>query len=133
MVAMALRSGERLWEQDVASVQTPWIAGDFVYVLSSGGAVLCLSRIDGLIRWIRTLPRYENAEAREGAIFWSGPLLVSDRLIVVGSNGDALSISPYSGRFLGRISLPGDVELSPIAANGMVYILTNDGELVALR
>jgi outer membrane protein assembly factor BamB len=133
MVAMALRSGERLWEQDIASVQTPWIAGDFVYVLSSDGAVLCLSRIDGLIRWVRTLPRYENTEDREGAIFWSGPLLVSDRLIVVGSNGDALSISPYSGRFMGRIALPGDVELSPIAANGMVYILTNDGELVALR
>jgi outer membrane protein assembly factor BamB len=133
MVAMALRSGERLWEQDVSSVQTPWIAGDFLYVLSSDGAVLCLSRIDGLIRWVRTLPRYENAEAREGAIFWSGPLLVSDRLIVVGSNGSALSISPYSGRFLGRIALPGDVELAPIAANGMVYILTNDGELVALR
>jgi outer membrane protein assembly factor BamB len=133
MVAMALRSGARLWEQDIASVQTPWIAGDFIYVLSSDGALLCLSRIDGRIRWVRSLPRYVDPEEREEPIFWSGPLLVSDRLLVVGSNGDALSISPYTGRFLGRIALPGDVELPPIAANGMVYILTNDGELVALR
>ena len=133
MVAMALRSGERLWEQDIASVQTPWIAGDFLYVLSSDGALLCLSRIDGAIRWVRSLPRYEDPDDRQDPIVWSGPLLVSDRLIVVGSNGDALSISPYTGRFLGRVALPGDVELPPIAANGMVYILTNDGELVALR
>ena len=133
MVAFALRSGERLWEQDVASVQTPWIAGDFIYVLSSDGALLCLSRLDGLIRWVRSLPRYADPDEREEPIFWSGPLLVSDRLIVVGSDGDALSISPYSGRFLGRVALPGDVELPPIAANGMVYFLTNDGELVALR
>ncbi|MFP6743631.1 MAG: PQQ-binding-like beta-propeller repeat protein [Alphaproteobacteria bacterium] len=133
MVAIALQSGERLWEQDIASVQTPWIAGDFIYVLSSESALLCLSRIDGRIRWVRSLPRYVDPEEREELIFWSGPLLVSDRLIVVGSSGDALSISPYTGRFLGRVALPGDVELPPIAANGMVYVLTNDGELAALR
>ena len=133
LVAISLRSGERLWEQNISGVQTPWIAGDFLFILTTQGDLLCLSRIDGLIRWIRRLPRYEDPEDKEGPILWSGPLLVSDRLIVVSSIGQAVSISPYTGAPLGLIEMPGDIEISPIAANGMVYMLTMDGELIALR
>jgi outer membrane protein assembly factor BamB len=133
LVAISLRSGERLWEQNISGVQTPWIAGDFLFILTTQGELLCLSRVDGLIRWIRRLPRYEDPEDKEGPILWSGPLLVSDRLIVVSSTGQAISISPYTGQLLGRLEMPGDIEISPIASNGIVYILTNDGELVALR
>ena len=133
LIAIELRNGERLWEQDFSSMQTPWIVGDFLYLLTSEGDMLCLSLADGLIRWVRPLPRYEDPADRLDPIFWSGPLLVSNRLIVVSSHGEALSISPYTGRLLGRVVMPGEVELAPIAANGMVYILTNDGELVALR
>ncbi len=133
LVAVKLRDGARVWEQDISGVQTPWIAGDFLFVLTTEGDVLCLSRRDGRIRWVRPLPRYEDPEDREDLIFWSGPILVSDRLIVVGSHGEAISISPYSGRVLGRLGLPGETDLAPVVANGTIYILTNDAELVALR
>lgn len=133
LVALSLRSGERLWEQNISGVQTPWIAGDFLFILTTQGDLLCLSRIDGRIRWIRRLPRYEDPEDKEGAILWSGPLLVSDRLIVVSSAAQAVSVSPYTGALLGQIEMPGDVEMSPIASNGMVYILTTEGDLIALR
>ena len=82
---------------------------------------------------MRVLPRYEKPKKRDRPIFWSGPILVSDRLLVVGSHGEALSISPYTGRVLGRIALPGGVKISPVAAGDTVYVLTNDGDLVALR
>ncbi len=133
LVAINLRSGERVWDQEISAVQTPWIAGDFLYVLTTAGDAVCISRRDGRIRWVRSLPRYEDPAARQDPIFWSGPILVSDRLIVVGSHGVALSISPYTGRVLGRLGLPGGVEIAPVSAGGAVYILTNDGELVALR
>ena len=133
LVAIDMRSGARLWEQNISGVQTPWIAGDFLFILTTQGELLCLSRSDGLIRWIRRLPRYEDPEDKEGPILWSGPLLVSDRLIVVSSIGQAVSVSPYTGEVLGQLEMPGDIELSPIASNGMVYILTLDGKLIALR
>ncbi len=131
-VAIDLRTGSRLWEKDFSGVQTPWVAGNFLYVLTTEGDILCLSR-EGRIRWVRVLPRYEKPKKKERPIFWSGPILVSDRLIVVGSHGEALSVSPYTGAVLGRIELPGAVEIAPVAAGGTVYIVTNDGELVALR
>jgi len=54
-------------------------------------------------------------------------------LIVLGSNGDALAISPYTGRLMGRLEMPHGVRVAPVAANGTLFILTDDGNLVALR
>ncbi len=133
LVAISLRTGDRLWEQDISGTQTPWIAGDFLFVLTTDNDLLCLSRRDGRVRWVRPLPRYKNPEDRKGPIFWSGPVLASDRLIVVGTHKKALSISPYTGKVLGSMDLPGRVELAPVIADGTVYILTDGGDLVALR
>ena len=132
LVAITLRTGERIWSQNVSGVQTPWIAGDFLFVLTTEGNLVCLSRLDGRIRWTKSLPRRET-KRKEKQIFWSGPILVSDRLIVVGSHGEALTVSPYTGRLLGALGLPGGVELPPLVANNTVYFLTNQGDLLALR
>ncbi len=133
LVAISLRTGERLWDQEISGVQTPWIAGEFLFVLTIDNDLLCLSRRDGRVRWVRPLPRYKDPEGRSGPIFWSGPVLASDRLIVVGSHKKALSVSPYTGKVLGSMDLPGRVELAPVIAGGTVYILTDGGDLIALR
>lgn len=132
-VAINLRRGVRIWDQEISGVHTPWIAGDFLYVLTTGGDLLCLSRRDGRIRWVGLLPRFDDPVDRTGPIFWNGPVLVSDRLIVTGSRGEALAISPYDGHILGRVEFDDGVELAPVVADGALYVLTNEGELVALR
>ena len=133
MVAIDLRSGTRLWEQEIASLQTPWVAGDFVFVVTTEAQIVCLVRNTGRIRWVRQLPRYEDEERRREAIEWSGPVLASDRLIVVSSRGDGITVSPYSGDILGQLELPDGASLSPIVAGGTIYVLTDDGDLLAYR
>ncbi len=133
LAAIGLKSGTRLWEQDISGTQTPWVAGDYLFVLTSHGELLCLSRRSGGIRWVTQLPRYENPEDKEDPIFWSGPVLAGDRLVVVGSNEEAVAVSPYTGEVLGRLDLPGSVSLAPVVADKTLYVLTDDADLVALR
>lgn len=133
MVAIDLRSGTRLWDQEIASLQTPWVAGDFVFVVTTEAQIVCLVRNTGRIRWVRQLPRYEDEERRREAIEWSGPVLASDRLIVVSSRGDGIAVSPYSGDILGQLELPDGASLAPIVAGGTIYVLTDDGDLLAYR
>lgn len=133
MVAIDLRTGTRLWERPVGSAYGPWVAGEFIYVLSNGGELICLARRNGGIRWVRQLPRYEDEKDREGAILWSGPALAGDRLLVGSSRGEVWSLSPYSGEPLGRVRIGGPVYLPAIVAGETVYILTDDAKLVALR
>jgi len=133
LAAIDMRSGSRIWEQDIAGINTPWVAGDFLFVVTVEGHVACLVRDTGRVKWVQTLPRFEDPEDHEGAINWSGPLLLSDRLILTSSTGVAIALSPYNGRYLGRLAMPNAVLLPPIAADGAIYVLTDQAELVALR
>ena len=133
MVAMDLRSGTQIWDQQIGGIETPWIAGDYLFVLSNDGEIVCLRRTDGRIRWATPLARWLDPEKRQDIIVWMGPVLLSDRLIVVSSRGIALSISPYTGEPLGQITLPDGVAVAPVVANGAMYLLTQDAELLAFR
>jgi outer membrane protein assembly factor BamB len=131
--AVELRSGGRVWDREVASANMPWVAGEFVYILTTSGDVLCMTRRDGRIRWVQTLPRFEDPEREKDPITWTGPVLGGDRLIVVSSSGDALSISPYTGKALGRLELYGKTLIAPVIADGTLLILSDDGDLAAYR
>ena len=133
MVAIDLRTGDRVWEQDIGGSYTPWVAGDFVYVLTNDESVVCLTRREGKIKWVLDLPRYENEEKKKGVLDWSGPVLASDRLIVLASNGDAISISPYNGKPLGRIVFSDGSYVAPVLANRTLYIVTQGADLIAYR
>lgn len=134
MAAIQLGTGDRQWSRDLASIQTPWVAGDYVYVLTTQDQLLCLTRKEGRVKWLHQLPRWTDPEdTSSDPIVWSGPVLVSNRLIMVSSDGYAESISPYTGEMLGRMEIPSGAYIAPVVANGTLYVLTNDAELVALR
>ena len=133
MVAIDLASGRRIWEAEVGGVNQPWIAGNFLFVVSTEGDVVALVAENGLVRWVTPLGRYEDPEDREGLISWSGPVLASDRLIVTGSHGVAVALSPYTGEVISEIEMPGDVSLPPILADETLYFQTDGARLIAYR
>jgi outer membrane protein assembly factor BamB len=134
MAAIDARRGIRRWDLDIASTETPWLAGDFIYVLTTRGEVICLLRDNGRIRWVSPLPRVVDPDDPGSTpIVWSGPILVGDRLLVAGSQGQAITMSPYTGEILGRQELPGPVVIPPVAAAGNVYIVTENAQLLAYR
>ena len=132
-MAIDLRTGRRVWEQQIGGTHTPWVAGEFVYLVSNDGRLVCLSRGDGRVRWVSALPQFEDEEDRTGPIYWSGPVLVSDRLLIAASTGEIWSISPYTGKPLGRVEAPDPVYVAPAVARETVFLLTDGADLIALR
>ena len=133
MAAIDLRSGERAWEQELGSTHSLWVAGDYVYILSNDNELLCLTRNDGKVRWVRLLPSYENEKKKKDPMTWAGPVLGGDRLIVLSSDGGAISISPYTGEPLGRDEMSAGGYFAPVIADNSLYVLTTDAELSAYR
>jgi outer membrane protein assembly factor BamB len=133
MVAINLSTGDRTWSRDIGGIQTPWVAGDYIYVVSTDQRLYCLTRKEGRVKWVHQLPQWGDEHEKSDAIIWSGPVLVSDRLIVVSSHGFAESISPYTGKLLGRMEIPAAAFIAPVVANDTLYLWTNDAQLVALR
>lgn len=133
MVAIDLRTGLRLWELELGGTHQPWVAGDYIYVLTNDSELASIEARTGRIAWVTPLQHWKNEKEKEDRILWTGPALASDRLIMVGSHGTALSISPYSGQILGREEMPTGVSIAPIIADGTLYFLTDDADLVAYR
>ena len=133
MLALDLRSGRRLWERDITSGDNPCIAGGFIFVLTSDSQLVALDRTDGSIIWVTQLDKWANKEKKRDAIFWTGPVLAGDRLVVVSGIGTAQAVSPYTGEVLGEQELSGPAVLPPIVAAGTLLVLTDDAKLIALR
>jgi outer membrane protein assembly factor BamB len=60
-------------------------------------------------------------------------VLGGDRLIVLASDGYAVSISPYTGEPLGRQELSAGGYFAPVIADNSLYVLADDAKLTAYR
>ncbi|HZL00395.1 MAG TPA: PQQ-binding-like beta-propeller repeat protein [Caulobacteraceae bacterium] len=129
--AIDLRTGLPRWTLPVSAVTTPWVAGDVVYVVDQAGEVICVSRESGQVYWIRDL----NAGVKKKKLraYWSTPILASNRLITVSSKGVATAINPKTGVVETTLRLGAPALISPIAVGGLVYVVTDNAQLVAIR
>ena len=141
--ATDLRTGQARWTLPVVGVTAPWPAGDVVYVVSKNGEVICASRENGQIFWMRPLNEGFKSR-RKGGVFglggqkqnrpiWSGPLLANDRLLIVGQTGEMVVLNAKTGEITKRIDLKGSSITSPIALGDMVYVVTQEADLIAIR
>lgn len=141
--ATDLRTGQARWSLPVVGVTSPLPAGDVVYVVSKAGEVICVSRESGQIYWIRDLnegfkPRKKGGflglgGQRQPKPLWSTPLLANDRLVLVGATGEIASLDAKTGEVRSRSRLGAPALIGPIAADGMIYVVTDEAQLVALR
>ena len=133
MAGYELLTGQRLWEMNIAGVSTPWVAGDWIFVVTDDARLLAVARATGRIRWISQLPRWRDEEDRQGAIRWTGPLLAGGRLILVSSNGRMASVDPASGTIQSTTEISGASRLAPLVANNMLYVIDDSGRITAWR
>lgn len=133
VIALDLRSGRRLWEREVAVAETPWVAGDWVFLVTTGGDLACLGRDDGRVRWITSLGRFGDERRRRDPITWGPPVLAGGRLLVAGSHARMVEVNPANGERMAEIRLPGGATLEPVVAGGTLFLLTDDAYVVAFR
>jgi len=133
MVALDLISGQRQWELNLAGISTPWVAGDWIFVVTDDAKLICVARQNGHIRWINQLPQFSKPKSKKGEIDYSGPVLAGGRLIVTGSNGVMINVDPTTGSFQSQSGIGAPISLSPVVANSTLYILDDRGRLTAFR
>ena len=133
MVALELATGQRLWEQNFAGISTPWIAGEWLFVVTDDAKLVCLSRSNGKARWISQLPRFQNEKKRSNAITWFGPILAGNRLALTNSRGEIDFVSPSDGSVSSTIETKTPFSLPPIVANSTLYTLDQKGKITAYR
>ncbi len=132
MAGVDMRSGARVWEQPIGGRQMPWLAGDTIFVVSNDGLLAALARNSGQVKWTTQLEQYVYPEEREGRITWTGPVLAGGSLILASDVGQGVIVSPQTGEITGRFETQPTL-VSPVVADGTLFILGKDGTLVAYR
>ncbi|HTW72810.1 MAG TPA: PQQ-binding-like beta-propeller repeat protein [Acetobacteraceae bacterium] len=134
MLCLDLPTGRRLWERQVSGEDSPWVAGEWVFIITVAQELAALTIANGQVAWISPLPRWRNPVKGSGPISWWGPTMMGNRLVVASTEKQALSVSPYTGSILGREKLPSPAApLEPVVADGTLLLISDDGKLLALR
>ncbi|WP_322963687.1 outer membrane protein assembly factor BamB family protein [Sphingomonas fuzhouensis] len=133
MVALELSTGQRLWEQNFAGISTPWIAGEWIFLVTDDARLVALARSSGKARWIAQLPRFHNEKKKTGAIIWYGPVLAGNRLILTNSEGQIVYANPGDGAVQATVNTKTPFALPPIVANATLYVLDQKGRVTAYR
>jgi outer membrane protein assembly factor BamB len=133
LAALDLRSGRRVWQRDIAGANTPWIAGDFMFIVDTEQKVGAIDKNDGTVHWVEDLPRFNNPKRTRGLITWYGPSLVGGKLVLVSDKGKMAVLDPISGALVTSTDLADTASLAPVAAQGTVLILTDDATLTAYK
>ena len=124
LIATSREKGDKLWSRDISGSQMPWVAGDVLFVVDVSGKLLALNRKDGKIRWLASLP---------GGGLWSGPVLAGGKLWLASSKGQFVSVDAASGTIASQTDLGSPVMITPVVAEGRLYVLTDKARLIAMN
>ncbi len=133
VVAVEIVTGQRIWERNFAGISTPWIAGEWLFLVTDDAKLVCLSRSSGQVRWISQLRHYQSEKKRKGAVTWYGPVLAGNRLFLTNSRGEIVAASIADGTMGDVIKNGAPFTLPPIVANNTLYTLDQRGRISAYR
>lgn len=148
LAAFDLRTGERIWMQEIGGLHAPWLAGDYLFMVTTDAEAVAVDRHTGELRWLTELPAFRNSENRKDRISWAGPVMAGGRLVLVSSsqtgrslplvpsgsgNGQVVLLDASTGERIGDRSLNAPAFIPPVIANETVYVLDDEARLTAFR
>lgn len=128
MTAIDERTGNRVWQREIGGSNTPWIAGNHLFIVSSDNHLIALGRESGLIRWVTKLPNDKDDPTN-----WNGPILAGGRLMAFAGDGRVAEADPVTGKILRQWETGDNISIPPIVAGGTLYVLDDTGTLSAYR
>ncbi|MGG7565700.1 PQQ-binding-like beta-propeller repeat protein [Rhodovulum sp. DZ06] len=127
------RRGTEIWSRGFGSLSPAWAALDTAYVVTTEPRILRIDARTGATLWSRALEGFEDMEDREDPVAWAGPVLAGDTVWTVSSDGRLAGFDAVSGQPGPVVEMPGGASAGPIAVDGRLHVLTDDGRLLTYR
>lgn len=133
MAALNLTTGQKIWSKDIGGIQTPALSNGHLFVITDGFQIANIQIQSGKAHWATELPIYADAKNTSERIYWSGPVLGEGHLYCVGSHKKVIAIDIQGGNIAKTWDLPYPAKLPPQIVNGVLYVLCDNGTLVAFN
>ncbi len=129
-LALDIRTGEKIWSQNVAGLEMPWVAGNVIFLAAEDRRVYCLQAETGELLWSAPLP--ETPPPAPPTI-WRGPILAGGLLYLSSSTGRLVAMNPSNGAIVRDLKLSNAFHTAPIVADRTLYLIAGNAEIIALR
>jgi len=140
VVALNIETGAVLWKTTVSSevLSVPVVANDIVIVRTTDGSVIALDEKTGGKRW-----SYERNVPALSIRGTGSPLIVEDKVVGGYDNGKLMALRLADGKYVWEtsIAIPKgrseierlvDLDVDPIAINGVIYVASYQGGIAAI-
>lgn len=127
-IAVSLKSGERLWDQDIGSVHTPAVAGNTVFLVDLRDRLVALDLRSGEPIWASQLPVVRTKKKNSN---WAGPVLAGGSLWLFSSDGKMAQVNPATGQLVATRETGEGAFMSPIVAGGRLIVVGGKGSVTA--
>lgn len=127
-IGVSLKSGERIWEQDIGSVHTPVVAGNNVFLVDLNDRLVALDLKTGQPIWVTQLPVVRTKKKQSN---WAGPVLAGNSLWLFSSDGRMGQVNPTSGAIVSNREISEPTFMSPIVSGGRLIVVGGKGDIVA--
>ncbi len=127
-IVYEVTNGNKLWNLKLSSVNPIVVSGESIYLIDTSGRLLCVNKSNGKLLWAAQLKISQKGKE----INWYGPLLSSNKLLLGNSNGQVISISPFTGKLLSKLNFSEELVANPIHLGTQIILISKEGTLFIL-
>ena len=135
MLALDMRTGDKLWEKEIGSVQNLLLAGDYLFVISNKNILYAVEKFSGDIIWSADVRAYlhDEDDNSKSLVYAAAPLMLNSNILLAFSNGKVLKIDAYNGSVIAKTNLNIDISNGLIAAQERVIAVSDDADVIVFK
>ncbi len=133
MLALDMRTGDKLWEKEIGAMQNMLLVGDYLFVISNRNVLYAVKKYTGEVAWTLNVRDFLNKEDMNATVYAVSPLMLNGQILLAFSNGRILKIDAEKGVVTAKTSLDIDISNGLIAAQQKVVAVTNKADVIVFQ
>ena len=134
LVALDMRTGDKLWKKEIGSMQDMLLVGDYLFVISNKNILYAIEKNEGSIIWSIDIKNYlYDNEKLNGEVYASHPIMVNGDILLTFSNGKIFKINALKGILTAKIDLDTDISNGLIIANDKIIAASDNANVIVFQ
>lgn len=135
LASLDMRTGDKLWEKEIGSMQNMLLVGDYLFVISNKNILYAIEKYTGDIAWIVDIRNYliEEGDDISAEVYAGAPLMLNGEILLAFSNGKILKINATDGRIVAKTDIGVDISNGLIATQKKVIAVTDDADVIVFK
>lgn len=135
MLALDMRSGDKIWEKEIGSMQNMLMVGNYLFVISNKNVLYAVEKNKGRVVWSLDIRHYLYDKDYNGKtiIYAAQPLMLNGHIFLAFSNGKILKIDALSGTVQAKKNLKMDISNGLIAVKEHVVAVSDDADIIVFK